>query len=130
MLFAWNLDDVRRKGYCLAPHFVRIIYVANIVRYHKQQKKSLRLESLSNLQCLFFLMSPGISCNFLFVTKSCKATVTYPEFFGDIVFNRAFGGSCDAPNGSRTKSWWGPKGWSPQKLLRFSSWDLTQCNFG
>ena len=32
LLFAWNRDDVRRKVYCLAPHFLRIIYVANIVR--------------------------------------------------------------------------------------------------
>ena len=32
LLFAWNRDDVRREVYGLAPHFLRIIYVANIIR--------------------------------------------------------------------------------------------------
>ena len=32
LLFAWNRDDLRRKIYCLAPHLLRIIYVANIIR--------------------------------------------------------------------------------------------------
>ena len=33
---------------------------------------------------------------------------------------RGFGGRLEAPNGSRAKPWWGPRGRSPRKLLDFT----------
>ena len=48
-------------------------------------------------------------------------TETYPEFFGEIVYSREFGGGRDARAGSTAEPWWELNGQSPRKLRRFKT---------
>ena len=50
--------------------------------------------------------------------KMCKCQArSQGTFEVEALSGRGFGGCLEAPNGSRAKPWWGPRGRSPRKLM-------------